>query len=40
MQKSSATAPARLPNPRHRRRYQIAMRLKNDWLLYLLLLLL
>ena len=38
MQKSSATAPARLPDPRHRRRYQIAMRLKNDWLLYLLLL--
>ena len=38
MQKTSAAAAPRLPNPKHGRGYHISMRLKNDWLLYLLLL--
>ena len=38
MQQKSAAASARLPQPRRGRGYQIVMRLKNDWLLYALLL--
>ncbi len=38
MQKASAAAAPRLPNPKCGRGYHILTRLKNDWLLYLLLL--
>ena len=38
MQKAPAAASQRLPNPKHGWGHQILTRLKNDWLLYVLLL--